>query len=666
MYPPILLLVSLGLFAHSDAGIAQITDSSDVPQLREVLHDRQDPRAQSQAALLLVQSTDLSAEKAIRQDLHNLDNEEPFIALAGALRLRQDSRFLDELIAALSANKPRVRQAAAEALAACPVADLVRRLDTIARDPRAEPRLRQTVLWTLGRCGRKEAARILMDFLSDPNEDIRRLAAGGLTDLTGQTLGTDLARWKSWWERTKDCSDEQWLQQRLSFQATRAQRLEGELLRSRAQVLRLHQQLYSRLPIAERFAVLPTMLDQEDPGVRALVIVWCLDLLPAATDGERQKTLASCLMQLTRDSTPDVQRGAVLALGRMPDATSFERLTELAQKGSPVVKSAAIRALSSQARSTAPETQGRAKIISGLLHKLLEDKSLEVVIEAAEALGAMGNMEAAPKLTALLSHASEGVRQTAAHALDRTATAELLDDLQKGLQDSNTKVRFSIVGAIGKALSNSPSLSNEKRKGYLDRLEVLLQRDGDAGVRSRVATVLGECGTHESLNGLWQQMQVEGEGQVQEKAWDAFVEIATRTVSVPLLERWDKTMATAKMPTRRVQLWARVYSRWEQSGMLREQATQALEGLVQAEIAAGKWATARPLIQSLLARSNDMGETTRSKYLKWVLQIGRMALSEGNKSEALRLVQEAKPYLVRGERVSEEFESFEKELGRTP
>ena len=79
---------------------------------------------------------------------------------------------------------------------------------------------------------------------------------------------------------------------RRSYQTGRTLRLEGELVRARAQVLRLHQQLYLRLPVAERFVHLQELLDQEDPAVRVLAVVWGLELLPAA-DTARQKFLMS-------------------------------------------------------------------------------------------------------------------------------------------------------------------------------------------------------------------------------------------------------------------------------------------------------------------------------------------------------------------------------------
>jgi len=54
--PPLMLLFGLGVLLGEPA--TPRTPDLDLAHLREVLQDRQDPRGQSQAALLLVQSSD--------------------------------------------------------------------------------------------------------------------------------------------------------------------------------------------------------------------------------------------------------------------------------------------------------------------------------------------------------------------------------------------------------------------------------------------------------------------------------------------------------------------------------------------------------------------------------------------------------------------------------
>src|SRR5262249_38251639 len=145
--------------------------------------------------------------------------------------------FLDDLLAALPSNRPGVRQAAAEALAVLTDPQLVGHLQAVVEDARADSVVRQAALWTLGRCGRREAAAVLLEQLGSDQEALRRTAAEALSDLSGQNLGTDPVAWRAWWDRHRELSAERWLEQRLAYQSSRARRLEGDLERARAQNL---------------------------------------------------------------------------------------------------------------------------------------------------------------------------------------------------------------------------------------------------------------------------------------------------------------------------------------------------------------------------------------------------------------------------------------------
>jgi HEAT repeat protein len=633
-------------------------------QLREWLYDRLDPRGQSQAALLLVQSKDPAAEKIIRAGLLQYENEEAFQALATALRLKQDSRFLRELIAALVANRPRLRQVVAETLAGIGTPEVVKQLDTLARDAKVDLRVRQTALWTLGRTGQQAAIAAVMPHLDGP-EELQRIATAALGDLTGQVHGSDVERWKTWWSKNKGMSREQWLEMRLAFHTSRAVRLEGELLRSRAQVIRLHQMLYARLPATERIGYLQALRDHEDPGVRALAVVFAVEMLGAAPDGTRTRVLSEIVGRLTHDTNSDVQRGAVLALGRFTDAESSERLRELLTGGSPMVRAAATRALGVQARGTNDEARARQKKVMPHLRKALEDKSLEVVIEAAEALGSLGAVEAGPVLTDLLRHPSESVRQTAAQALERSADASLLDGLLEGLSDRVSTVRFCLVGALGRAATGKNELSEAKRKLMLTRLETVLNKDEDPNVRARAATVLGECGGEAQLTPLWKSAQATAsEGRLSEKAWEAMLDILGRSCSYRLVESWDAELRKGKQTSRRVMLWKRLYAAWEPRPEHKSLAMQALESLVAAQIDDGKWQAATPLAQTLLARSAEGNEATRTRCLTLMLRLAEMALADGNKSETLRLIQEVRGYLPGNGPLTEAFDALQRKAGR--
>src|ERR1700680_1314025 len=72
----------------------------DPAHLREMLYDRQQPLQQSQAAMLLVQSRAPEGAAVIRQGLQAATSAEVFQALANALCLAHDGRFVHELLAA--------------------------------------------------------------------------------------------------------------------------------------------------------------------------------------------------------------------------------------------------------------------------------------------------------------------------------------------------------------------------------------------------------------------------------------------------------------------------------------------------------------------------------------------------------------------------------------
>jgi HEAT repeat protein len=631
--------------------------ASDPGSLREMLMDRQHPRSQSQAALLLLQTAGPEAESVVRQGLQQPDDVEVFQALVTAVRLLQDGRFENELLCALAVNRPGVRQSAAEALAVLPCLDLLQRLQAIAEDNRSEPGARQAAIWALGRSGRKGAVPVVLKTLRDPSETVRRAAVDALADLSGQSFGNDTERWEAWWGRQKDVSNDRWLEQRLAYQTGRAYRLESDLERTRNQVLRLHQQFYNRLPAAERLGYVQSLVEQEDPAVRALAVLWAVEMLPAA-DPTRQRALAQVLVRLSADGSVEVQRAAVLGLGRVDDPAGLERLYLLVQKGRPQVRAAAARSLALQGRTASPEAKQRLKDVIPTLQKALEDPALEVVIEAAEDLGALGARDAGPVLIGLLHHPSEPVRQAAAQALERVADATVLDRLLDSLDETSAAIRFSMIGALGKAAGDGSSLPDTKRKQLLGRLDALLLRDPDPGVRSRAATVLGECGTSAQLPSLWRCVTSGEDGRVQEKAWAAFVEVLSRSGNVALLQEWDHTLGAAKQGARRLQLLGELANRWQKGPNRKAAAGPAQELLIQGELDQGKWSAAFPRVRELLARAANDSELTQR--LGWLLAIGEQALRDGNRAEALHAVQDAQPYLQRAGSFAPAFEKLEK------
>lgn len=625
-------------------------------RLREQLYDRQHLRNQSQAALLLVQDRSRDAEQIVRQGLRQTDAPEVFQVLAAALRLSRDGRFAEELFVVLVEGRAALRQEAAETLAVLADPVILARLRSLAEDYEAEPAVRQLTIHALGRSGKQAAAGMLVEILGQ-DDLLRRAAADALTDLTGHTYGPDVERWCSWWTSHKDLPNERWLEERLSYQLSRSRRLEGDLERARAQVVRLQQQLYSRLPAADRLGHLQTLVDHEDPAVRALAVAWCAEL-PATLEAAGQRSLAELLLRLARDGALEVQRPAALALGRINDPRAFDQVRHLLENSPAPVRAAAAHALAQQAMSPSPESRSLQQQVVPLLQKALADPALEVVVAAAEGLGSLGIPEASPVLTGLLKHPSDPVRQTAAQALERVADARVLQGLLDVVEDPAVTVRFSLVGAIGRAASDGQALSEPHRARLFARLEELILRDPDPGVRSRAATVLGQCGLPTELPFLYRRLLAQEDARVQDKAWASMLDILTRSANLELLREWDRTLADSQQGPRRVHLLTEICARWKKLDTAKALVVPATEILVKALLDEGRWALAFPAVRELLARPGT--EVDLDRRLRWLLTVGQQALQEGNKAEALHAVQEAQPFLTRRAGLAGEFEELEK------
>jgi HEAT repeat protein len=629
----------------------------DPAQLRETLLDRQQPLRQSQAALLLVQNPSAEAERIVRQALKQADAPDVFMALADAVRICQDARFIDELTAALASGSPLVRRSAAESLAALSSPDLIRKLRAIAEDMRADVVQRQTAVLALARNGRRSALIALLDLLSSNSDAVRQSAAAALADLTGEANGLDLEKWRKWWDQHKSQNDERWLEERLAFQSARSSRLEGELERARIQIVRLHEQLYTRLSIAERLNHVQQASASEDAGVRLLMATWAADLLQSV-DATGRQALGDLLLQLSRDGTLDVQRAAVLSLGRLTETRARDRLRELVQQAAVPIRAAAVRSLAQQAQDSGPDAEPVRKQIVPILKQALEDPALEVVVEAAEDLGVLGVAEANPVLLGLLRHPSVPVRQAAAQALERVAEPTSFDNLYAALGDPSAKVRFSLVGALGRAAGDGRRLSASQRELLVSRVETLMLRDTDPGVRSRAATVLGECALPSILPTLWRRVQAAEDARVQEKAWTAMIEVLARTADFQLVQDWDRKLAEANQPARRLQLLAELHSRWRKRDDARALETAVEEALVPLQLEQGKWAAAFPLVRDLLVQPGGGADIDRR--LRWLLTVGEHALRDGNRTEAQRAVQDAEPFIPGRDALAAEFRRLDK------
>src|SRR5262249_23008730 len=143
------------------------------------------------------------------------------------------------------------------------------------------------------------------------------------------------------------------------------------------------------------------------------------------------------------------------------------------------------------------------------------------------------------------------------------ADATVLDGLLTALEDPSVTVRFGLVGALGRVAGDSQGLSDLQRSRLLTRLEELLLRDPDPGVRSRAATIIGQTGAQVELPFLWRRLQAREDSRVQEKPWSAILDILARSGNIELIRQWDRTLFAASHGARRLEMLNEISDRWK-------------------------------------------------------------------------------------------------------
>ncbi|MEY4946896.1 MAG: hypothetical protein RIR22_1597 [Planctomycetota bacterium] len=624
--------------------------ASDIARLRELLADKKQPQLQAQAAYLILQQQTTLATETVKQYLRDPRNVEVFTAFAGAIKLRRDGRFSEELIEALSIELPAVRQAAVEALGASVDGKATFKLKQIAENNRSEDNIRQQAIIALGKTGKKNAAETLLKLFIDPKESIRQTSRQALAELIGEDLGRDSVTWQLWFDERKNLSSEAWLEERLAQRNAKLTRLEGELDSSRNRNRTLYQQLYSRLGPTEKIPFFQGLLDHEDPAVRLLLAGW---LAEALGEESYRKPAGEMLLSFSRDPIEEVRRQAVLGLGRWNDKACLNRLLLIIQSDQTAVRAAAARSLAMQAKGN--DGAARMVLVLPALQNALSDPALEVVVEAAEDLGSLGVPAAVPLLAGLLKHKEVAVRKTAAQALERIADIAVLEELLVGLEDPDVGVRLGILGAVSRAVNQAKAIKEDDKLRLQSRMEIILLKDPDAGVRARSATLLGEFGTVSHLATLWKAAVAEGDPRIQEKSWLAFLEILSKSKDLKLINEWN-VIVRKEAPLRRVNFLVELLGKMQPATMNPKiELAPVRELLVQCGIENQKWLPAWSALREL---PQALEPEEIEKRLGLLYQIAEIALKEQAAPDVLQMVDFARPLFVGRKKLQADFEEL--------
>jgi HEAT repeat protein len=637
--------------ASQSAQDASPTAAIEVARLKELLYQRDRTQEQGQAAMLLVQSSAPEAQTIVRDGLRRHDRTDVFQALASAIRLWREARYIPLLLQALTSDQLAIRQSAMEALAAQAPKVVTPFLLSLAEDSSASFQARQAAIGVLGRSFHKAAVAALLKLLGSDTLAIRQAAAAALQEISGQVHGPDALAWQTWWQPYKDLSDEAWLVTRTALLSDRSRRLSEELSRTENALLQAHQQLLSKIPPTDRASYFRSLAQVDFPALRTQAVIWIGDALKESS-APGLKAHIDLLLQLSRDGNEAVQRQAVLTLENVDDPRAFDRLLELLQAGTSSIRTAAARSLGRFGASKTSISAEQRKRAAAALEQALNDSSLSVVASAAESIGAIQAPQAGPLLMNLLKHHDDGVRQAAALALENIATLEILSAIYLGLEDASPQVRFALVGAIGR-IGGKEKLGDVQLGDLLKRLAQVLTHDTDPGVRSRAATVIGDVGSPAELPLLWLRVRAQEDNRVQLRAWSAMLEILARAQSAPLLAQWEQTLTELNENPRRTLMFTELRDRWSKQDVPKPLLEATAGGLVRALLAERKWQQAAPLAVELTRKAGN--EADRRERLRWILVACTHGLNDRQPQEVLRIIKEVEEWLPEAKELGAEF-----------
>jgi len=312
------------------------------------------PRRTSTTPLLLASlitatlSTGLfTPAQAVQQNATDRRNEAASIIMAedasaeqrlGAARTLLRERRLAPLVEALSPVAP---SASALAVAAAvrdvaspnaggtdspPPEELLRPL--IASLERARDADKAAIIEALGAYATRDAIRAVIACIgADQPAPVRLAAFSALRRQTGrEDLGTDVARWTSWWNEVQWLPEGEWRSLLARAQATRAARLDLERNALAERVVETHRRLFAATPHTDRSPLLAQMMRDELLGVRRLAFELAdRELLNARPLGE---SVLTAVAERLKDDSPEIRAAAATLAGNLAGGAIHSRILD--------------------------------------------------------------------------------------------------------------------------------------------------------------------------------------------------------------------------------------------------------------------------------------------------------------------------------------------------
>jgi len=527
---------------------------------------------------------------------------------------RLDESFVEPLIGLLGSDSEDLRSSAARALADFPVADIPTKLGAIAATPDAPMAKRLAAIDALvSKVDRRAVIRELMVLLESGDPEITARVVAALEPVSRDTFGSNLPRWRTWWEEKSQLSEENWLTDQLHLFRDRVNTLENQMRQLREQADREHsvvtdrmaqfqREIFRNLGPEQQVARLAEWLADPVPEIKLV----SLELIRArmADEGRRPEgKVLSTLLPLLKEGTPAIRRTVIEIIQNLKNDTAVLEavLAQITVEPEPSLRHALFKALG---KLDSPDA------IPALVLEIANPNSArDCVREAAVALGRVAGQAKSNE------HVQEAVvALNSRYALVPAEDVELrgaLLEAMAGVKDESSGPRFLEAIESGSAALLRPAIRGLRMisdRSKLPRLRTLMG-DADPLVRLAATEAVGELGGEDAdLESVLTRLNptIEANGLVREAAWTAFEQLmgsrppktqlsyARRLRDMPDLEtRWLQELLTG-FATR--------------NGEMTEDAERAHDRIATLLVSQGKSTEAIPHLRRLYERQTARGD----------------------------------------------------------
>ncbi len=585
---------------------------------------KEDPVALSPKAQTLLVSKSPAATAALANLLASAGAPATRIAICEAIANRPEGsvitsadQYVAPLITLLGTDNEALRNAAVSALGRYRSHDVPKKLGQAASDPKQPLPQRLAALDALSRINHEDAITALLPLVGDKTSAIQQQALRALQQSTDQSTGADVAAWQAWWKQNRGA----WAYQRIERLEKALADYEQTVARLRGELTTANRALYTNTPNGKKQALHVSWFQHSEEVLRELAIE-----LVRESSLENKKVappIEAALRQRIGDSSATVRKKAVAVVGLLRAAGDAKLL--LGQLGSETdsgVKAEIVKALGQIADPSAV-----AELV-----KAVNDPALEVVIEAATALGVLGK-KGAPTAAATAKPAAEALdaRFKSVAANDVALAGAMLRAMGQ-IVDPRFAPHFEgYVGAADATLREAAirglaQLSDPKH------LPVMLERLGDPapGVRTAAATAVGILGTGAAELDRLLARVVDGNetDAVGNAAWAAILAIVGKSkLDVPTqLKFAERVRAT---PKRYVQLVAPIEQKLAALQKVPPELADVREKLGDAQALVGQHGEAEKLFekayqQFVAAKDNKRAAVSAQHRVASLLRLNRL------------------------------------------